>query len=128
MHSPTTEQTPHRDLARMERWTAWVVRLTAHAAERATEPSDRAHLVGAREDAESLRDALAAAASGWLDERQIAIVRSVYDLWDDNHDRTERIAAAADPEWYQRWQVRCAGARPDGRTAIAERALSSVGV
>ena len=126
MQSPSTEQTPHRDLARMERWTAWVIRLSSHAAERASDPSTHARLTGAREDAESLRDALAAAASGWLDERQIAIVRSVYELWDDNQDRTERLAAGVDPEWYDRWQLRSAGARPDRRTAVDEPVLSAV--
>ena len=123
MRSPSTEHTPDRDLAQMERWTAWVVRLTAHAAERAADPSTRARLEGARDDAQSLRDALAAAASGWLDDRQVAIVRSVYDLWDDNHDRTERLAAAVDTEWYQRWRDRSAGVRPD-RRAGAPRVLT----
>ncbi len=107
----------------MERWTAWVIRLTSHAAGQASDPATKARLDGAREDAESLRDALAAAASGWLDERQVAILHSVYDLWDDNHDRTERFAATIDPRWYRRWRMRSAGARPE-RTAAIEPLLS----
>jgi hypothetical protein len=112
MQTPPAEQTGDPDLADMERWAAWVTRLMAHAAERAADPSTAARLAGARDDAESLRDALAAAARGWLDERHAATVRSVYELWDDNHDRNERLAAEVDVEWYGRWQVRSAGARP----------------
>ena len=127
MRSPTTERTPVPDLAQMERWTAWVVRLASHAANEATDPSDRERLEGATEDAESLREALAAAASGWLDAGQIAIVRSVYDLWDANHDRTERLAAVVDPIWHRRWSIRSAGARPLCLPTITEPSLAAVG-
>jgi hypothetical protein len=111
----------------MERWTAWVIRLTAHAAAAATDPSVRDHLVGAKEDAESLRDALAGATSGWLDADQVAIVRSVYDLWDANHDRTERLAAVVDPVWHRRWRIRSASARPERRPSAIEPSVSAVG-
>ena len=97
----------------MERWTAWVIRLTAHAATQTDDPALRERLEGATEDAESLREAIAAAASGWLDSGQVAIVRSVYELWDANHDRTERLAAAVDPIWHRRWRMRSAGTRPE---------------
>ena len=111
----------------MERWTAWVIRLTSHAAMQAEDPTVRERLEGATEDAESLREAIAAAASGWLDAGQIAIVRSVYDLWDANHDRTERLAATVDPVWHRRWRMRSAGTRPENLPTSVEHQLSSVG-
>jgi hypothetical protein len=126
MRSPTTEHTPERDLAEMERWAAWVIRLTSHAASQATDAGIRERLDGATEDAESLREALAGAASGWLDEGQVTILRSVYDLWDVNHDRTERLAAVVDPIWHRRWRMRSAGARP--HTTTAEAASLSVAI
>ncbi len=128
MRSPTTERTEDRDLVEMERWTAWVIRLTSHAASQATEPSTRERLEGAREDAESLREALAAAASGWLDAGQVAIVHSVYDLRDANHDRTERLCTLVDPTWHRRWRMRSAGCRPDRLDGSPERALSEAAV
>jgi hypothetical protein len=128
MESPTAEQTRDRDLAEMERWTGWVIRLTAHAADRATDPTTASRLMGARDDAESLRDALAAAASGWLDDRQVTVVRSVYELWDDNHDRTERLAAAVDPDWYVRWQLRSDGARPGRHATVGAPILTAAAV
>jgi hypothetical protein len=128
MRSPTTERTEDRDLAQMERWTAWVIRLTSHAASQATLPSARERIEGATEDAESLRRALEAAASGWLDAGQVAIVHSVYDLWDANHDRTERLCAVVDPAWHRRWRMRSAGRRPERLNATSERPLSEVAV
>jgi hypothetical protein len=128
MQSPPTERTPDRNLVQMERWTAWVIRLTAHASAEAADPSVAARLEGAREDAESLREALAAAASGWLDEQQIAIVHSVYDLWDENHERTERLAAEADPAWHRRWRIRSVGARPERPASPIERVLVDAAV
>jgi hypothetical protein len=127
MRSPATERTPERDLAQMERWTAWVIRLTSHAAEAATDAGVREHLLGATEDAESLRDALADAASGWLDAGQVAIVRSVYDLWDANLDRIERLAAVVDPIWHRRWRIRSANARPAARSAPFDPSITAVG-
>jgi hypothetical protein len=128
MQSPPTERTPDRNLVQMERWTAWVIRLTAHASAEATDPGVAARLEGAREDAESLREALAAAASGWLDERQIAIVHSVYDLWEENHERTEQLAAEVDPAWHRRWRIRSVGARPERPATTIERVLADAAV
>ena len=128
MQSPPTERTPDRDLAQMERWIAWVIRLTSHAGSQTTEPRVAARLAGAREDAESLREAVAAAASGWLDERQVAIVHSVYDLWDANYDRTERLAAGVDPAWHRRWRIRSAGTRPQRGPAPSARVLAEASV
>ena len=128
MQSPPTERNPDRDLAQMERWVAWVIRLMSHAATNAIEAGPRARLEGAREDAESLREALAAAASGWLDERQVDVVHSVYDLWDANHDRNERLAALVDPPWHRRWRMRSTGARPGRRAPAVEALLLPAGV
>jgi hypothetical protein len=114
------------DLAEMDRWVAWVARLTAHTAEQATDPADREWLRGAHEDAESLRDVLRAATEGRLDPRQVEIARSVYELWDANHDRTERLASAVDPAWHAEWRQRSAGARPDAPTSTDELPLSTV--
>ena len=105
---------------------AWVIRLTAHSADQASDPTTRAWLEGAREDAEALQEALGSAASGWLDGGQVAIVLSVYDLWDANHDRTERIASVVDPAWHRDWRMRSAGARPDRAPTPVELALSTV--
>jgi len=126
MRSPTTEGTPEPELAQMERWAAWVIRLTGHAASQTDEPSARERLQGATEDAESLREALAGAANGWLDAGQEAIVRSVYELWDANHDRTERLAALVDPIWHRRWRMRSAGTRPALSPMAVEPSLSAV--
>ena len=131
MRTPTTDAPDAAvapDLAQMERWVSWVIRLTAHTADRATDLVTRGWLEGAKEDAESLREALASAASGWLEAGQIAIVRSVYDLWDANHDRTERIASVVDPAWHRLWSLRSAGARPErAPTTPMELSLSAVG-
>ena len=62
----------------MERWTAWVIR--AHSPTRRARPTTlriRERLQGATEDAESLREVLASAARGRLDDGQVAIARSV---------------------------------------------------
>ena len=112
MRTPTTEHPVDLDIAQMERWVGWVIRLTTHTADQAPDPGTRAWLEGAKEDAESLQEALGSAASGWLEAGQVAIVRSVYDLWDANHDRTERIASVVDPAWHREWSMRSAGARP----------------
>jgi hypothetical protein len=124
MRTPTPEATFETDLTQMERWVAWVIRLTAHTAEQATDPATRRWLEGATEDAEALLEALSSAASGWLEAGQVAIVRSVYDLWDANHDRTERIASVVDPAWHRDWARRSAGARPHRRGT--DLALSTI--
>ena len=125
MRNPS-DDSPEPDLAQMERWVAWVVRLASHTAERAADPATREWLEGAREDAESLQEALSSAASGWLEAGQIAIVRSVYDLWDANHDRTERIASVVDPAWHREWRMRSAGSRPERALTPIELSLTAV--
>jgi hypothetical protein len=112
MRIPTDDELSGPDLVQMERWTAWVVRLLSRAVLRATDPTTREWLQGAKEDAESLREALAAATKGWLDAGQVAIVCSIYELWDINHDRTERLAAEVDPIGHEVWRRCSAGARP----------------
>ena len=126
MRTPTTELIPEPDLLQMERWTAWVIRLTAHAASQATHPGIRERLERATDDAESLRGALAAATDRRADADQIAIARSVYELWDANHDRTERLAAVIDPIWHRRWRMRTAGARPERLPTAIEHPLVAV--
>jgi hypothetical protein len=100
------------DLARMERWTAWVARLMGDAAVVAPTPADRAELAGAAEDAESLRRRLRRAGEGWLDERETTQLLMIYDLWDANHDRFEQLAELCDPEGFRSWWNRSVGARP----------------
>jgi hypothetical protein len=68
-------------------------------------------LTGAAEDAASLRDALAAATTGWLDPEQTRVLRSIYDLWDANLQRLEQLASSVDVEWYEVWRVRSASSR-----------------
>ena len=126
MRTPTPEATIETDIAQMERWVAWVIRLTAHTADQATDPSTRRWLEGATEDAEALQEALSSAASGWLEAGQVAIVHSVYDLWDANHDRTERIASVVDPAWHRDWRRRSAGARPLRAASRMDLALSTI--
>ena len=126
MRTPTTERLVETDLTQMERWVAWVIRLTAHTAEQATDLASRAWLEGAKEDAEALQEALGSAASGWLEAGQVAIVRSVYDLWDANHDRTEQIASAVDPMWHRDWRMRSAGARPERAPSALEISLTTI--
>ncbi|MFL6206513.1 MAG: hypothetical protein ACJ739_14315 [Acidimicrobiales bacterium] len=120
------ELTAGTGLAEMDRWVAWVVRLTAHTAEQATDRATREWLRGAHEDAASLREVLRAAAQGQLDAREVEIARSVYELWDANHDRTERLAAAVDRVWYAEWRQRSAGARPHVATSNDELPLLTV--
>ena len=127
MRNPTTDGPGELDLAQMACWTAWVIRLTSHAATRTDDPATRAWLEGATEDAESLLEAVTAASLGWLDAGQVAIVRSVYDLWDANHARTERLVTEVDPIGHQIWSMRSAGARPMTVPTASEPALTAVG-
>lgn len=99
------------DLPALEVWTAWVSKLMTQAAAQAVNAQTQRTLTGAAEDAASLRDALAGAASGWLDGGQTAVLRSIYDLWAANHDRLERLAASVAPESHREWVERSAGAR-----------------
>jgi hypothetical protein len=125
MRNPTDEVTGEPDLVRMERWTRWVVRLLARAVRRSDDPRTRDWLQGAKEDAESLNRALRDATRGGLDAGQVAIVCSIYELWDANHDRTERLAAEVDPLGHEVWRRRSAGARP--HTDPSEWPLTAVG-
>ena len=125
MRNPTDEATGAPDLVAMERWTRWVVRLLARAVRRPADQGTRDWLQGAKEDAESLNRALRDATRGGLDAGQVAIVCSIYELWDANHDRTERLAAEVDPLGYEVWRRRSAGARP--HSDPSERPLTAVG-
>lgn len=111
MSIDSTELATRAELADMELWTAWVSKLMEHASTQAKDEAVRLVLAGAAEDATALRDAITAATTGWLDPGQTIIIRSIYELWDANHDRLERLAAAQDPEWHRMWAGRSAGAR-----------------
>jgi hypothetical protein len=99
------------DLASMEVWTAWVSKLMTQAAAQAVNPRTQRTLAGAAEDAAALRDAFASATAGWLDDGQIAVLRSIYGLWADNLERFEQMAATVAPEWHRMWRGRSASAR-----------------
>jgi hypothetical protein len=99
------------DLASLEVWTAWVSKLMAQASTQAVNPRTQRTLAGAAEDAAALRDAFASATAGWLDDGQITVLRSIYELWADNLDRFEQMAATVAPEWHRMWQGRSASAR-----------------
>lgn len=96
----------------METWTGEVYELLAHAVDAADGPSVRSRLIGARDDAESLRDLLHTAT-----RRQdphpaaTATIESICSLWDANQHYFERLAANADPAFYERWLTRSAAAR-----------------
>ena len=107
----TSEPDTRRELAAMELWAAWIGKLMTHAAATANAGIGQRTLAGAAEDAQNLREALAAAGGGWLEPGQTSVLRSIYALWDVNQDRLERIAAAIDPEWYRMWEGRSASAR-----------------
>jgi hypothetical protein len=109
MHTTQVDTQP--DLAVMELWAAWVNKLMSHAAGHAPDPRASRTLIGAAEDAASLRDALSAATTGWLDPEQTGVLRSIYDLWDANLDRFEHLASSVDHEWHQMWRARSASAR-----------------
>jgi hypothetical protein len=107
----TTELDTRPDLATLELWTAWVNKLMSYSALYAPDARTLRTLTGAAEDAASLRDALSAATTGWLDPEQTRVLRSIYELWDANLERVEQLAASVDPEWYEVWRVRSASAR-----------------
>jgi hypothetical protein len=100
------------DLASMEVWTAWVSKLMAQAATQAVNPQTQRTLTGAAEDAAALRDAFASATAGWLDDGQVTVLRSIYELWADNLERFEQMAATVAPELHRMWRSRSASARP----------------
>jgi hypothetical protein len=115
MSIDVTELSRSPRLTAMEVWTAWVGKLMAQAATCATDQRTRATLEGAAADAQALREALAAANTGWLEPGQTAVVSSIYELWDANVARFEALAASVDPEWHGMWQERSVGARPTSR-------------
>ena len=99
------------DLSAMERWTAWIFEILAHAAERAEDARARATLAGAAEDAEALRRLLEAAGAGYLDGEHTDSLRSIVELWAANQARYERLAAEVDPEAHHDWMIRSAADR-----------------
>jgi hypothetical protein len=99
------------DLTAMARWVAWVHKLVSHAALCSHDTHTLRTLTGAADDATSLRDALSAATTGWLDREQTGVLRSIYDLWDANLPRFELLASGLDTEWYEMWRLRSASAR-----------------
>ena len=50
----------------------------------------------------------------------------MYELWDANHDRTERMASVVDPRWYREWRMRSAGSRPERALTPIEPSLAAV--
>lgn len=96
----------------METWTDVVFELLAHVAEKADGPSVRGRLMGARDDAESLRDLLHTA-NGRRDPNPAAnaTIESICSLWDANQPYFERVAAEVDPAFYAAWEARTAAAR-----------------
>ena len=111
---PTAPSDHDLDLPAAALWAAWVATLMQQASERAADPSDRWVLEGAASDAVWLRQRVEEASGGWLDEGQVATVRSIYDLWAANHERNERLAARVDPVGHRLWLARSATARPQG--------------
>jgi hypothetical protein len=99
-------------LRSMETWTDAVFELLAHAADKADGPSVRGRLMGARDDAESLRDLLHTA-NGRRDPNPAAnaTIESICSLWDANQSYFERVAAEVDPAFYAAWEARSAMAR-----------------
>ena len=96
----------------METWTGAVHELLAHAAEVVEGPSVRSRLLGARDDAESLRDLLHAATSREDPSSAAnATIESICSLWDANQHYFERLAADADPDFYRSWSEASADAR-----------------
>jgi hypothetical protein len=127
MAMQTTELDTRPDLAALELWTAWVNKLMSYAALYAPDARACRTLTGAAEDAASLRDALSAATTGWLDPEQTRVLRSIYELWDANLPRVEELASSVDLEWYEVWRVRSASSRLRAAGSLAdEGALESI--
>jgi len=96
----------------MESWTGAVFDLLAHAAEVADGPSIRGRLIGARDDAESLRDLLhTATRRDDPNPNANATIESICLLWDANEPRFEQLAAEVDPDFYELWRTRSATTR-----------------
>lgn len=112
MAEQTSSGTTWGYLRAMEAWTDAVFELLAHASARADGPSVRGRLMGARDDAESLRDLLHTA-NGRQDPNPSAnaTIESICSLWDANEPYFERVAAEVDPAFYRAWEARSAMAR-----------------
>jgi hypothetical protein len=96
----------------METWTGEVHVLLAHAVDVVEGPSVRSRLIGARDDAESLRDLLHTATRQQAPNPTAnATIESICSLWDANEHYFEQLAADADPEFYASWKERSAPAR-----------------
>jgi hypothetical protein len=107
----------------MEIWTGEVHELLAHAVEVVEGPSVRSRLIGARDDAESLRDLLHTATTrDDPNPTATATIESICSLWDANQHYFEQLAAEADPNFYGTWKERTAEARAGkhGRVAPAD--------
>jgi hypothetical protein len=120
MAMQTTELDTKPDLAALELWTAWVNKLMSYAALYAPDARTLRTLTGAAEDAASLRDALSAATTGWLDPEQTRVLRAIYGLWDANLTRVEQLASSVDVEWYEVWRVRSASSRLRAAGSLAD--------
>jgi hypothetical protein len=96
----------------MEQWTGAVHVLLAHAVEAVEGPSIRSRLIGARDDAESLRDLLHTATRREdPNPTATATIESICSLWDANQHYFEQLAADADPEFHRLWVERTAVTR-----------------
>ena len=112
----------------MEIWTGAVFELLAHAAERAEGPSVRGRLMGARDDAASLRDLLHTATRREQPSPSAnAIIESICSLWDANQHYFEQLAADVDPDFYRTWQTGAGTARmgKSGQASTSRDALPS---
>jgi hypothetical protein len=93
----------------MENWTGAVHVLLAHAVDAVEGPSIRSRLIGARDDAESLRDLLHTATRREdPNPTATATIESICSLWDANQHYFEQLAADADPAFYGLWMERTA--------------------
>jgi hypothetical protein len=109
-----------RYLRGMEIWTAAVHELLAHAVEVVEGPSVRGRLMGARDDAESLRDLLRTATQrDDPNPTATATIESICSLWDANEHYFEQLAAEADPAFYERWTASVEAARAGKHGAAA---------
>ena len=75
-------------------------------------PAIRGRLIGARDDAESLRDLLHTATRREDPSPSAnATIESICSLWDANQHYFEQLAADVDPDFYRAWKARSAAAR-----------------
>jgi len=113
LHTADPRAHPDPDLESRERWAAAIYELMTHATDQSQDPRERAILAGAAEDALALKHAMVAAGDGLLDDEQTEVLQSIYDLWNVNQDRHERLAALVDDDFHRRWATRTASARPE---------------